>query len=137
MLQFYFLSILLNAVTGFVLLYGNPLNSETEESGKMPEIVYDETFRLVLGILTGIVGFFKLLTVVRGDVPVVGDLFPAVAGMASGFMLLYEFYKNRSSVPEETIPVMIQKLIAAKKYVGIIAMVSALTHFLFPTVLFL
>ena len=95
MLQFYFLSILLNAVTGLVLLFANQNQQEESGSHMVPEVAYDETFRLVLGILTGIVGFFKLLTVVRGDVPVLGDLFAAVAGMAAGFMLLYEFYRTR------------------------------------------
>lgn len=137
MLQFYFLSILLNAVTGLVLLFAEQSRREEGSSVMFPDVAYDETFRLVLGILTGIVGFFKLLTVVRGDVPVLGDLFPAVAGMAAGFMLLYEFYRSRSSVTEESLPPVVMRFIASKRYVGIIAIVSASTHFLFPTVLFL
>lgn len=76
MLQFYFLSILLNAVTGLVLLFADPSRREETVSRKIPEIAYDETFRLVLGILAGIAGFFKLLTVVRGDVPIVGIFSP-------------------------------------------------------------
>ncbi len=137
MLQFYFLSILLNAVTGLVLLFADSSRREEMESRKIPEIAYDETFRLVLGILTSIVGFFKLLTVVRGDVPIVGDLFPAVAGMAAGFMLLHDYYKNRSAVSDDTVPSMVQRLVAGRRYIGIIALVSAAAHFLFPTVLFL
>ena len=137
MLQFYFLSILLNAVTGLVLLFADRAQRDEHDSRVYPDIAYDETFRLVLGILTGIVGFFKLLTVVRGDVPVLGDLFSAVAGMAAGFMLLYEFYRSRSNVQEETLPPVVMRFIASKRYVGIIAIVSAALHFLFPTVLFL
>lgn len=137
MLQFYFLSILLNAGTGLLLLFASQSQREEGGSAMFPDVAYDETFRLVLGILTGIVGFFKLLTVVRGDVPVLGDLFPAVAGMAAGFMLLYEFYRARSSVTEESLPPVVMRFIASKRYVGIIAIVSASTHFLFPTVLFL
>ncbi|HOU38237.1 MAG TPA: hypothetical protein PLV73_06585 [Treponemataceae bacterium] len=137
MLQFYFLSILLNAVTGLVLLFADPSRREETVSRKIPEIAYDETFRLVLGILAGIAGFFKLLTVVRGDVPIVGDLFPAVAGMAAGFMLLHDFYRSRSSVDDDSVPVMVQRLVAGRRYIGIIALVSASAHFLFPTVLFL
>lgn len=137
MLQFYFLSILLNAVTGLVLLFANQDQRDENGSGAVPNVAYDETFRLVLGILTGIVGFFKLLTVVRGDVPVLGDLFPAVAGMAAGFILLYEFYRTRSHIQEESLPPVVMQFIASKRYVGIIAVVSAAAHFLFPTVLFL
>ncbi len=137
MLQFYFLAILLNAVTGLVLLFANQNQREEDGSSMIPDLAYDETFRLVLGILTGIVGFFKLLTVVRGDVPVLGDLFVAVAGMAAGFMLLYEFYRTRSTVQEETLHPVVMRFISSKRYVGIIAIVSAAAHFLFPTVLFL
>jgi hypothetical protein len=77
MLQFYFLSILLNAVTAFVLMYGD-IEDQAGES-RLPRIVLDETFRLVLGILTAVTGFFKLLTAIRGDIPVIGDLVPAAA----------------------------------------------------------
>jgi uncharacterized membrane-anchored protein len=99
--------------------------------------VYDETFRLVLGILTAVSGFFKLLTAIRGDIPVIGDLFPALAGLIGGFTVLYEYYKVRSAIDEDTLPSVVQKVIAGKRYVGIVCLVAAAFHFLFPTVLFL
>ena len=71
MVQFYLLSVLLNALTGVVILFADRDDERTP--GKIPDVLYDETFRLVLGTLAGVVGFFKFLTVVRGDVPVVGD----------------------------------------------------------------
>lgn len=137
MLQFYFLSILLNSVTGVVLLfsdknYNNPL---TEHN--LPLIIQDETFRLVLGVLTSVTGFFKFLTAVRGDVPVIGDLFPALAGLAGGFTLLYEFYKSRSTIEQESLHPIIQKIIDSKRYVGVACLVAACFHFLFPVILFL
>ncbi len=97
----------------------------------------DETFRLVLGILTGVTGFFKLLTAVRGDVPVIGDLVPAFAGLAGGFTLLYEFYKTRSTIEQDNLPPFIQKIITGRRYVGVACLVAAGFHFLFPTILFL
>ena len=137
MLQFYFLSILLNTITGLVLLFGDREDIDTLSQVKIPALARDETFRLVLGILTGVTGFFKLLTAVRGDVPVIGDLVPAFAGLAGGFSLLYEFYKTRSAVEQDNLPPFIQKIISSKRDVGIACLVAAGFHFLFPTILFL
>jgi len=137
MLQFYFLSVLLNAITGFVLLFVDKDDPDAVTEGKIPAIMQDETFRLVLGILACITGFFKLLTAVRGDIPVIGDLFPAFAGLAGGFTLLYEFYKQRSTVSEGSLPPVVQKLVEGKRYVGISCLLAAILHFLFPTILFL
>jgi hypothetical protein len=135
MLQFYFLSILLNAVTAFVLMYGD-IEDQAGES-RLPRIVLDETFRLVLGILTAVTGFFKLLTAIRGDIPVIGDLVPAAAGLAGGFALLYEFYRARSVLDESKVPPFLIEIVSAKRYVAIACLISAVTHFLFPTVIFL
>ena len=137
MLQFYFLSILLNTVTGLVLLFTDRNETELVSEGKVPAIVHDETFRLVLGVLTSVTGFFKLLTAVRGDVPVIGDLFPALAGLAGGFTLLYEFYKTRSTIEQENLHPIIQKIVSSKRYVGVACIFAACFHFLFPTILFL
>ena len=137
MLQFYFLSILLNLITGFILLFADKDDMESFQGIKMPVIAYDETFRLIIGILSGITGFFKLLTAVRGDVPVIGDLVPALVGLAGGFTLLYDFYRSRSSIEEDTLPPFVQKIVSSKRYVGIACIIAAVLHFLFPTILFL
>ena len=137
MLQFYFLSILLKLITGFILLFADKEDVESFQGIKMPVIAYDETFRLIIGILSGITGFFKLLTAVRGDVPVIGDLVPALVGLAGGFTLLYEFYRTRSSIEEDTLPPFVQKIVSSKRYVGIACIIAAVLHFLFPTILFL
>lgn len=136
MLQFYFLSVLLNAITGYVLLFAVDRDSLSSTS-KVPEVLFDETFRLVLGILTALTGFFKLLTVVRGDIPVIGDLLPALAGLAGGITLLYEFYKTRSTFQEENLPHIIKVIVTGQNYIGIGLIACAVLHFLFPTVLFL
>lgn len=135
MIQFYLLSVLLNALTGFVILFAE--RDDERAPGKIPDVLYDETFRLVLGTLTGVVGFFKFLTVVRGDVPVVGDLLPALGGLLGAFILLYEFYKSRNEFTEEGLSPMVRSVVLAKKYIGIACIAVAILHFLFPVVLFL
>ena len=111
MLQFYFLSVLLNALTGFVLLFVDRDDPDAVIEGTMPAVLQDETFRLVLGILTCITGFFKLLSAVRGDIPVIGDLIPAFAGLIGGFTLLYDFYKQRSTDEEDTLQPDVNKIV--------------------------
>jgi hypothetical protein len=137
MLQFYFLSVLLNAITGFVLIFVDRDDLDADTQNKIPPFARDETFRLVLGIMTSVTGFFKLLTAVRGDVPVVGDLIPAIAGLAGGFTLLYEFYQTRSTADDDTLPPVIQRIVTSKRYVGLGCVAASALHFLFPTILFL
>jgi len=63
---------------------------------------------------------------------------PALAGLAGGFTLLYEFYKTRSTLDEDdNLPPFIQKIVASKRYVGVACLFAAGLHFLFPTILFL
>lgn len=137
MLQFYFLSILLNAITGAILLFTDGDDLDVSLSEKIPSIMRDETFRLVIGILTGVTGFFKLLTAIRGDVPVIGDILPSLAGLAGGFTLLYEFYRSRSDVEGTALPPVIKSIVTSRRYVGFACLGAACLHFLFPNVLFL
>ena len=135
MLQIYFLSILLNAVAGYVLI-------AKEEEGilgfKNTFNLKDDTFRLVLGILTVVTGLFKLLSPIEGDLPIVGDLFPAAAGLLAGFILIYEYYKNRSTLDDtEHIQKINRVFIGNKKIIGIAALVVAVLHFIFPKMLLL
>lgn len=136
MVQFYLLSVILNIVAGYALI-----SFETEAKGSnfdgIREYLKDSTVRLVLGILCATVGFFKLLTVMRGDIPVVGDLIPSLAGMASGLTLLLEFYRSNSNVTTTALEKLNTIFVANRRIVGIVAITSGLVHFLFANVLFL
>jgi len=172
MLQFYFLSIMLNLISGMILVYGKNLISSNAEkvkddgtlSSKEIEentsdekkstsrtsarntmttvfgentIFDDKTFRLVIGILTMFVGLMKLLSVVHNDVPIIGDLLPAVAGLLGGFCLLVEFYRQNASC-ELKLPDFTQRLfVEDRRYIGILCIVAAILHFVFPDVLLL
>ena len=135
MIQFYFLSILFNAIAGYALVV------ETDSRGSVLDglktYALDETFRLVVGVMTMAVGFFKLLSVVRGDIPVVGDLVPAAAGLSAGFGLIFEFYRTRSTLEGHGSEKIEHIFVRNRKWFGYLAMASAGAHFLFPTVLFL
>lgn|SRR5574344_1294595 len=169
MLQFYFLSVLLNVVTGLVLVYATDFNRQTQnggdaagqtqpaenapeangESGVQTKIDQfgkiigsnsffdDMTFRLVLGILTGLVGIMKLLSVVQNDIPVIGDLIPAVAGMCGSVCILLEYYKFRTTLEPHVPPFIKSFFEGGRKYIGVFCIVAGLLHFIFPKVLFL
>ena len=128
---------MLNLVGGLVLLFSDREDSDQVIDSKLTSLARHETFRLVLGILAAITGFFKLLSVIRGDVPVVGDLLPSLSGLACGFIFLYEFYRTRTALDEESIPVFLKSIVNSRKYVGVISVCAAVLHFLFPTILFL
>lgn len=136
MIQFYFLSIVLNLLGGYALVSmddGGPLGG----AESLNALFRGEIARLLLGVLSVAVGFFKLLTVVRGDVPVVGDLIPALAGLSVGVSLLVDYYKSRSTVDKPLPKGFELVFVKNRRYIGYAAMVAAALHFLFPTVLFL
>lgn len=188
MLQFYFLSILFNLVTGLILVNRIDESSEkglvvagegeavssaqskkkskseqkNEQSQELAEnheenevtskhskakklqdefrrtsLFESKTFRLVLGILTGLTGILKFVSVIKTDVPVVGDLLPALIGIAGSFCLLLEYYINAATI-EVTMPDAIKRIfVKNSNIIGFLSIVIAVLHFIFPTVLFL
>ncbi|MDR1908483.1 MAG: hypothetical protein LBQ35_01015 [Spirochaetaceae bacterium] len=138
MTQFYFLSILLNALSGGLLLSSAPGGYETApDSPLLPPFLAKETPQLVLGGLTVLCGIFKLLSVFPGDLPVLGDFFPSVAGLAAGFMLVFRFYRKRGTLEDEKTERFSALAEKNRKFIGIAALASSALHFLFPGVLFL
>ena len=97
----------------------------------------DGTFRLVVAILAGLTGIFKLLSAVQNDVPVIGDLFPALAGLAACCALLMEFYTRKSNAGLKLPEALTGIFIGGRKYIGIFCIIAAVLHFIFPRVLFL
>ena len=135
MLQFYFMSIALNAIAGFLLISndeGDKLEFDTRFSFK------DESFRFVVGILCLITGFMKILSPVEGSTIIIGDLIPAVVGIVSGFILIFEYYRNRSTLvsPEHSEKID-RHLVGNKRLIGFAAIIAAALHFLFPKALLL
>ena len=146
MIQFYFLSILFNLLTGLILVYCKDLTVSDDfddaseiSDGTKPELLNgfdgldNSTFRLVLGGLCVIAGIMKLLS--SYDVAVIGDLIPAVTSLLGGAALLIEYYSISS---ESIIPEHVQGLfVDNRKYIGVACMIAAVLHFILPKVLFL
>ena len=153
MLQFYFLSVLLNILVGLVLFFGDA--SSSEDSDLLEETETDERkqtfflrffgkgsftdeamFYLVVGGLSVFVGFIKLLSAVNGPA-FFGDLFPSVAGFLGGIAVLILYFEKKSSVSLELNHVFNLILIESRKYLGLGCIAVALMRFVLPGVLFL
>ena len=153
MLQFYFLSILLNLVTGLVLFcekdqvkddflggdftFAEDKEAEVGASNPILGFMESKNFKLVLGVLGVLVGLLKLLSVVQNDVPVIGDLFPAVAGLMGGFCVLLQFYMETNSIDYAPNGLLQSIFVENHRTIGICCLVVATLHFVFPKVLFL
>jgi hypothetical protein len=133
MLPFYLLSIVLNVFLGYVLAFCD----ETVEPGALALKFDNETLRLVTGGLSMGTGVLKLLSPVAGSVPVAGDLFPALANLAGGFILVFEFYRNRSSIITGAPERLGEFLEKKRKFAGFCCLAAAGLHFIFYPVLFL
>jgi hypothetical protein len=133
MIQIYFLSIFLNVLAGYVLVIGGE-EEKADLGTKFRFSINNETFRLILGALTVITGLLKLLSPVQGDVPVVGDLFSVFAGLAAGLILVFDFYRSRSSLVPEQLEKVGNFLLKSRKWIGFAVIAVAILHFMFPAV---
>ena len=161
MLQFYFLSVLLNALTGIVLVFATDFLSKDAAKNSYPSsdddfmfepvddtksdsdktqffgdsFLDDMTFRLVLGILTAFMGFMKLFVSLGGSYPVLDDLLPALAGIAGGFLILIEYLVvNRDDI---ILPDPIETVCTSgRTIVGYYCIGAAVIHFVLPRLVF-
>jgi hypothetical protein len=137
MLQFYFLSIFTNMLAGLTL------TSEyfaERIKGFLPfkDLFANRNVKTTIGIAAFVVGFLKLL--IRSnptDVPVVGDLLPALAGLAMGAGLILGILKERGTVSAETVDNLEKTVMTYRVPLGIAGLVISALHFLMPRALFL
>lgn len=137
-MQLYVLSILCNGLSGYILFAGN--ESGTVEKGfQFP--VNNPVFYLVLGILSAVTGFLKLLSPNMEGIPILGDLVPAVAGVTAGLLLIFGIYRHDISSSKEEASGSLDRigvnLLRFRKFVGLVLLACAFIHFLYPQALFL
>lgn len=142
MIQFYLLAVLLNIITGIVLICTEEnQNKEVIENTTLPDgnsdIFRNKTFLLVLGILTCFTGVIKLLSAIQGDAAIVGDLLPAAAALFGGVAILFDYYKMNSTTEIKLNDFFTKIFILGRKYLGFACIAIGILHFLFPRVLFL
>ncbi len=133
MVQFYALSVFINIIIGSLL----SIDAKSEGVSffsRLKDVLEDRGFKFSLGILSLIIGLFKILTPTIGDIPVVGDLMPAVTGIALGGVLLLEFFRTKSDVSSEAISKIEGAVVQNRKFIGIAGIVVGILHFLMPAV---
>ena len=136
MVQIYFLSILLNLLGGFGLA------SETMVERISGLRIFSDffegrsTLKIVVGILSFIVGILKLLSSM--DVTVAGDLLPALCNIAVGITLTLDYYKDRTDRSEPGSSEKLNDFFARNgSFIGVVAVVFGVIHFFIPRVLLL
>jgi len=141
MVQLYLLSIILNGLTGFLLVFGDLIEDNSKANG-FKLFLSSWGFRLVIGILAAITGVLKLLSPMYDKRPmyILGDLLPALAGLAAGFILIFGFYRENSAKTNDNdgkLDSVGDTFLQYRKAIGIALFVIAALHFIFPTALFL
>lgn len=137
MYQIYLLSVVTIILAGISLAFDRLDRSLRLGALFNAEVFGRPTFRLVVGIVTLLVGFFQFLTVAPGDVPVIGDLVPAVTGIVLGGILLLDYYQAKSTIESRFSDRLDRVFVQNASNFGIVGLVVALLHFLFHRVLLL
>ena len=132
MLQFYFLSIFLNVVAGYLLFFWD---DGVSSEGKSDFSLQGDAFVLIVGILSLLTGVVKIFSPVGGRLPLIGDFIPAVVGILCSLVLLFGYYQRRTSIVDSEQTQKIDGMLAGnKKIIGGVAFAAAALHFLFPGV---
>ena len=137
MYQIYLLSVLTNVLAGVALSVGGMDEKLHLSSVFNKDLMQSDGFRLGLGIVTFVVGFFKLLSVTEGGVPVVGDILPAISGLVLGLILLLQYYRSRSDVSSPFVDTLDNIFGKNSAVFGTVGILIGLLHFLLHRVLFL
>ena len=137
MIQIYFISILSNLLSGLILSSHHYSERFPGFSSVRDFFVGKPGLRVTIGIIAFLTGFLKLLTVTKGDVPVIGDLLPALSGLILGAGLLFERYKEKSTVETKTLETVDKLLLRNKTIFGSVGVIIAVLHFLMPGIVLL
>lgn len=132
MYQVFFFSVLLNLVAGYILIAKEPkevlgftLDIDQWKKGSKS---------LIMAILLFTTAVFQLLSVTRGNIPLVGDVIPVLLLALAGLIFLLRYSGNRGSEAEIKQEPSIFKYAG---YIGYANIIAGVLHFFFHPVLFL
>jgi len=132
MSQFYLLSVVSCVLTGLVLS-GDYLGTRVPALATFRAWLESRSAALTLGLATAVIGFIKLFLRAPSDsVAVVGDLLPAIAGMAVGATLFFEALLRKPATPERPVERYAKAVLTYRIPLGLAGVAVALLHFLFP-----
>jgi len=136
MYQIYFLSVLLNALSGLVLS-SEFLDEKFASFSGIREILDNSGVKFIIGISTFIVGLLKFFFPVTGEWLILGDFLPAFGGCLLGFALLLDYLKERSVVNTDTLIRLDSLVTSNKTAIGFAGIGIAILHFFFCNGFFL
>ncbi|MCD6122146.1 MAG: hypothetical protein J7K04_09945 [Spirochaetales bacterium] len=137
MVQFYFLSIVANFFGGAALA-ADYLGAKFPFFESIKGAFEKREVKIGLGFTALIVGIFKLIVKPVGwAVPVAGDLIPALTGITVGLVLLLDFFKQKAGPTKTNIEKVEKTVMTYKMPLGILSIIVAFLHFLFPGALLL
>ena len=94
MFQLYLLTVLTNILAGLALA-GSFLTERFERFADYTDFMSNTIYRVILGVVTLLVGLINLFNTYPGDIPVLGDLFPSLSGIVAGTLLIVAFVNKR------------------------------------------
>ena len=130
MLQFYFLSIVLNFAAGLSLAFEAVSGRLPRVSG-LSDLLTSRGSKIFMGISVLIVGFVTIFVPVGGGI-IIGDLIPSLAGIAMGIALLFEVFRQEAVFPAERAERTERPAVAYRTTIGLLGMAAALLHFFLP-----
>ncbi len=136
MKQIWFISIVVNFLCGLVLS-ADMMKKRFPSLLKLKKLFLKTENRLWLGLGLILTGILTLLSATQGDIPVIGDLVPALCSFAGGTAILLEFYNEKNSAPPKALAVCERFLSANRTLLGIVCIATAVLHFFLSDLLFL
>jgi len=134
MLQIYFLSVAANILAGLASS-SEFLAGRFHGFAPLHDLLEKRPCRAALGATAAVVGLLKLL--IPFDVPVAGDLIPALVGMALGVSLVLQVVREKADLPFESLGRLQKAALAYRLPLGIAGIVAGVLHFLLPRALLL
>jgi hypothetical protein len=132
MSQFYFLSVA-TLLFGGVLAAADFLADRFSALAPLSDLAERRGIVMTAGIATAVVGLLKLFLRAPADtIPVAGDLLPALAGIATGGVLILSRLHRRPEIGAEISQTPPPALVEYKSPIGLAGIIVGLLHFLFP-----
>lgn len=100
MFQLYLLTVLTNILAGLALASGF-LTERFERFSEYTDFMVNPVYRIVLAGVSILIGIINLFTSYPGDIAVIGDLLPSLAGIITGVLLVTEFITSRKTEDED------------------------------------
>jgi len=134
MAQFYLLSVLSNIVAGLTLA-GDYLGEKMPFLASFKNLRANRTATVTIAIVTLLIGIIKLIVLSPGaTIPVVGNLLPALSGIAIGAILLVEVFRQKVESQGEQLKKISTTVLSYRVPMGIAGAVIGFLHFLLPGV---